>query len=67
MLILLTRPSKQLVDFMEERAINKLYRISSNKLCILQYLNKDSQMSSQRKNVGFKTFNVWVFQYGVVL
>ena len=67
MLILLTRPSKQLVDFMEERAINKLYRISSNKLCILQYLNKDSQMSSQRKNVGFKTFNVGVFQYGVVL
>ena len=67
MLLLLTRPSKQLVDFMEERAINKLYRISSNKLCILQYLNKDSQMSSQRKNVGFKTFNVGVFQYGVVL
>ena len=54
MLLLLTRPSKQLVDFMEERAINKLYRISSNKLSILQYLNKDSQMSSQRKNVGFK-------------
>ena len=67
MLLLLTRPSKQLVDFMEERAINKLYRISSNKLCILQYLNKDSQMSSQSKNVGFKTFNVGVFQYGVVL
>ena len=67
MLLLLTRPSKQLVDFMEKRAINKLYRISSNKLCILQYLNKDSQMSSQRKNVGFKTFNVGVFQYGVVL
>ena len=67
MLLLLTRPSKQLVDFMEKRAINKLYRISSNKLCILQYLNKDSQMSSQSKNVGFKTFNVGVFQYGVVL
>ena len=67
MLLLLTRPSKQLVDFMEERAINKLYRISSNKLCILQYLNRDSQMLSQRKNVGFKTFNVGVFQYVVVL